>query len=63
MTWLIHADEYGLEELRTSALEFLIRNFVAVRSLDGGGSLALLNGSHLLMEVMLAIKITCSCGL
>jgi hypothetical protein len=63
VNWLIDADEFGLEELRASALEFLALNFGAVRSLDGGGSLALLNGSHLFMEVMLAIKITCSCGL
>ena len=58
MTWLMQADEFGLEELRASALRFLVRNFGAVRSLDGGGSLALLNGSPLFVELMLAIKVT-----
>ena len=58
VTWLIQADEFGLEELRASALQFLIRNFGAVRSLDGGGSLALLNGTPLMIEVVLAIKVT-----
>jgi hypothetical protein len=58
VTWLMQADEFGLEELRASALRFLVRNFGAVRSLDGGGSLALLNGSPLFVELMLAIKVT-----
>jgi hypothetical protein len=57
VTWLIQADEFGLEELRASALKFLVRNFGAVRSQDGGGSLALLERSPLLMEVMLKIKV------
>jgi hypothetical protein len=58
VNWLMQADAFGLEELRASALEFLIRNFVAVRSMDGGDSLALLEQRpSLLVEVMLAIRV------
>lgn len=59
MTWLIQADDFGLEELRASALEFLAEKIGEVCSRDdseeGDGSLSLLEEKpSLLMEVMRA---------
>jgi sugar lactone lactonase YvrE len=54
--WLIQADEFGLEELRASALRYLARNFVSVRN-KGGLLSDLQEKPALIMEVMLAIKV------
>ena len=53
--WLIQADEFGLEELRASALQFLARNLGAVQANDAD-SLLLEEKPALMMEILFAAK-------
>ena len=56
VTWLIQADEFGLEELREATLQFLGRHLAAVRANDADSLLLLKEKPDLMMEVLLAAK-------
>jgi hypothetical protein len=56
VTWLIQADEFGLEELREAALQFLGRHLAAVCANDADSLLLLKEKPDMMMEVLLASR-------